>query len=99
MCIRDRKISKLQRLYWFTIEFGVIRRNNKVKSYGAGIISSITEVNKIDRLEGTFMEYEISDIIEKEYNIDTVQPCYFVIEKMSDLYDSLDRLEMILEAH
>jgi phenylalanine-4-hydroxylase len=93
----EAKIRKIQRLYWFTIEFGVIRRKDKLKSYGAGIISSIEEVNKIHQLKGEFRDYDITEILQREYNINTVQPCYYVINSFAQLYDSLHDVDQILK--
>lgn len=91
----EHKISQIQRLYWFTIEFGVIRRKGKIKSYGAGIISSIQEVNKVNNNIGDFNKYDINEILNRPFNIDTVQPAYYVIGSFSELYKSLDRVEYL----
>ena len=91
----EHKISQIQRLYWFTIEFGVIRRKGKIKSYGAGIISSIQEVNKVNNKIGDFNKYDINEILNRPFNIDTVQPAYYVIDSFLELYKSLDRVEYL----
>lgn len=91
----EHKISQIQRLYWFTIEFGVIRRKGKIKSYGAGIISSIQEVNKVNNNIGDFNKYDINEILNRPFNIDTVQPAYYVIDSFSELYKSLDKVEYL----
>ena len=91
----EHKISQIQRLYWFTIEFGVIRRKGKIKSYGAGIISSIQEVNKVNNNIGDFNKYDIIEILNRPFNIDTVQPAYYVINSFSELYKSLDKVELL----
>ncbi len=92
------KIKQLQRLYWFTIEFGVINRYGKTKSYGAGIISSIEETRVVANKGRTFAPYDIKEIIDKEFNIDTIQPVYFEIDNFRQLYDSLDILDELFEA-
>jgi phenylalanine-4-hydroxylase len=91
----EQKIIQIQRLYWFTIEFGVIQREGITKSYGAGIISSIDEATIIAEKKRTFLPYSVSTIINKEYNIDTIQPLYYEIESFGQLYQSLDYLEEI----
>ena len=92
----EDKIIQIQRLYWFTIEFGVIKRKDKLKSYGAGLISSIEEVNKVSEQLGVFEEYDIIKILNRPFNIDTVQPAYFVINSFSQLYQSLNQVEKLL---
>ena len=89
------KIEQLQRLYWFTIEFGVISRQGKTKSYGAGIISSIKEATIVDEGKSVFIPYDIHKIIHQEYDIDTVQPRYFEIATFKQLYESLNELEVL----
>lgn len=89
------KIAQIQRLYWFTIEFGVIRREGKLKSYGAGIISSIEEVDKVYNQIGEFRTYDTVEILNKPFNIDTVQPIYYVIDSFKNLYDSVKQVEHI----
>ena len=89
----EQKIKQIQRLYWFTIEFGVIQRDGVTKSYGAGIISSIDEATIIANKERTFLPYDVIEIINKEYNIDAIQPLYYEIESFKQLYKSLDYLE------
>jgi len=89
------KIAQIQRLYWFTIEFGVIKREGRIKSYGAGIISSIEEVNKVYNEIGEFREYDVFEIINRPFNIDTVQPTYYVINSFYELYESLNEVEYL----
>lgn len=50
----SEKLLQLQRLYWFTIEFGVIKGQGKIQSYGAGILSSYGETNQIDSQQVNF---------------------------------------------
>ncbi len=88
------KVEQIQRLYWFTIEFGVIRRDKKVKSYGAGIISSIEEIVKVDKGIGEFVDYNLFEILNQPFNIDTVQPKYYVINSFADLYESLFQVDL-----
>ena len=90
---KQEAIKQIQRLYWFTIEFGVIRRQGITKSYGAGIISSIDEATIIAQKKRKFLPYSIYDIIQREYEIDTIQPLYFEIESFAQLYESLIDLE------
>lgn len=89
------KLRQIQRLYWFTIEFGVIRRKGITKSYGAGIISSIQEAKIVAQRKRQILPYNVAEIIHQEYNIDTIQPMYYEIESFKQLYESLSELETI----
>lgn len=86
------KLLQLQRLYWFTIEFGVISEHNKIRSYGAGILSSFGETNQIDLMKANFLDYDIGNIIQKDFRTDVMQEDYFVIENFETLFNSLKSL-------
>lgn len=84
------RLVQLQRLYWFTIEFGVIAEKDKIKSYGAGIISSFGETNQIHRHEATFLPFDIHAILNKSFHTDEMQTEYFVIDSLEQLFQSLE---------
>jgi len=80
----DRRM--LARLYWFTIEFGLLQTESGVKIYGGGILSSKEE--SCYSLESSIPHRQPLDILEAFrtfYRIDQLQKNYFVIEKLSDL--------------
>jgi phenylalanine-4-hydroxylase len=87
----QEKLIELQRLYWFTIEFGVIMDQNKLKAYGAGIISSLEETNKVYDEKGDFHAFNLNDILKRDFHTDKVQEAYFVISSFDDLYNSLSK--------
>ena len=89
-------VLQLQRLYWFTIEFGLINKSgvpNDNKVYGAGIISSYGETNRIFEGACNFLPFDIEEILEKKFQTDVMQSDYFVIDSFEQLFDSLDRVE------
>jgi phenylalanine-4-hydroxylase len=86
------KLIQLQRLYWFTIEFGVIKEQGNIKSYGAGILSSSGETNQIHERKANFIEYSIQAIIEKEFRTDIMQKDYYVVSSFEVLFESLKTL-------
>ncbi len=94
----EEAIKLLQKLYWFTVEFGLIRENNQLKIYGGGIISSSGE--SVYSLVSGVPErrpYCIEEILKTEVKIDAYQKKYFVIESYQQLYQSLKNFEEILE--
>jgi len=90
-------LVQLQRLYWFTIEFGVIREDD-IKSYGAGIMSSFGETNRIANKECEFLPFDIEMILNKEFWTDRLQEEYVVIESLDELYNSLSKATKIIGA-
>ena len=97
--IDDEEVVKLlQKLYWFTVEFGLIRENNQLKIYGGGIISSSGEsVYSLCSGIPERVPYCIEEILKTDVKIDVYQKKYFVIESYEQLYQSLKNFEEILE--
>jgi phenylalanine-4-hydroxylase len=90
-------IQLLSRIYWFTIEFGLIREDGDLKIYGAGILSSAGETKFSLSNEPAHFEYDIRRILNQEYWKDHFQDKYFVIESYEQLYESLPEIEKVLE--
>lgn len=90
-------ITKLQRLYWFTIEFGLIRNKDGLKIYGAGIISSKNETLHSLSDRSTKLDYNIDQIFEHDFRIDTIQESYYVIDSFKQLTDSFTEVEQKVE--
>ncbi|MBX9943920.1 MAG: phenylalanine 4-monooxygenase [Reyranella sp.] len=81
-------IDRLARLYWFTVEFGLIRTTKGLKAYGAGILSSAAEVKHA--IEGQDVErlpFDAAAAMQRPYEIDKLQPAYFVLEDFRQLLD------------
>lgn len=91
------KIDLLGRIYWFTIEFGMIRENDKLKIYGAGIISSKGETEHCLSEKTTHLPFNVTTIMETPYRTDILQEKYFVIDSFEQLYNSLPEIEAYLD--
>ena len=90
-------IQLLSRIYWFTIEFGLIRENGELKIYGAGILSSKGETKFSLSDEPAHYPYDVKRIMNQEYWKDKFQDKYFVIESFEQLYNSIPEIESVLE--
>jgi phenylalanine-4-hydroxylase len=74
-------LTMLARLYWYTVEFGLIRTPKGLRIYGAGILSSGGEVvHAIDRAQPRRVRFDLERVLRTEYRIDRYQDTYFVIE-------------------
>ncbi|MDP1841010.1 MAG: phenylalanine 4-monooxygenase [Reyranella sp.] len=81
-------VHLLARLYWFTVEFGLIRTTEGLKAYGAGILSSAAEVKHAIEGEGVErLPFDATVAMQKPYEIDKLQPTYFVLEDFRQLVD------------
>jgi|SRR5690554_473194 len=91
----SEKVKQLQRLYWFTIEFGVIEENGKIKSYGAGILSSYGETKQIDEKRANFHPFDMNVILKREFRTDVMQEDYFIITSYEQLFKSLQKVKQL----
>jgi phenylalanine-4-hydroxylase len=79
-------VKLLSRLYWYTIEFGLIRVNDKVKAYGAGLLSSGGELAYcVDDPGPRRLPFDLERIMRTGYLIDRYQETYFVIDSFAQL--------------
>ena len=78
----------LARLYWFTVEFGLLQSPDGLRIYGGGILSSPGETRyalgdpNVER-----REFDIIDVLRTPYRIDIMQPIYYVIDRLDQLFD------------
>ena len=78
----------LSRLYWYTIEFGLIREGGALRAYGAGILSSAGELPYAVRSpEPRRRPLELLRTMRTRYKIDSYQQTYFVIDSYQELFD------------
>lgn len=79
-------IHRLARLYWHTVEFGLIRHDAGFRLYGAGIVSSRGEsIYALDSATPRRIAFDLQRVMRTEYRIDDYQQNYFVIDSFEDL--------------
>ena len=79
----------LARLYWYTVEFGLIATPQGVRAYGAGILSSAGELrHSITSRQPRRVAFELQRLMRSQYRIDTYQASYFVIDSFQQLFDA-----------
>ena len=77
----------LARLYWYTVEFGLIRTPDGLRIYGAGILSSPGEVeHALASPEPQRIGFDLRRVMRTRYKIDTFQQSYFVIDDFGQLF-------------
>ena len=80
--------AKLARLYWYTVEFGLIQQKDGLRIYGAGILSSPTEsVFALESKSPHRINFNLRRILQTKYQIDDFQDNYFVIDSYKQLFD------------
>jgi phenylalanine-4-hydroxylase len=85
-------LDHLARLYWYTVEFGLIRSGSDLKIYGAGIVSSFGEsLFALDDPSPNRIGFDLERVMRTRYKIDDYQQSYFVIDSFDKLLvDTLD---------
>jgi phenylalanine-4-hydroxylase len=79
-------VKFLARLYWFTIEFGLVNTKNGVRAYGAGLMSSGGELAYcVEDPKPRRLPFDLERIMRTEYLIDRYQDTYFVIDSFEQL--------------
>jgi phenylalanine-4-hydroxylase len=78
----------LSRLYWYTIEFGLIREPGGLRAYGAGLLSSAGELRHSVRATGPHrLPLQLERVMRTRYKIDAYQHTYFVIDSFEQLFE------------
>lgn len=86
------QLLALQRLYWFTIEFGMLSGKQPL-IYGAGIISSFGETNRAVSPRVEHQPFVLEEVLEMPFRTDVVQEKYLCIGDFSELFQSIQILQ------
>jgi phenylalanine-4-hydroxylase len=90
-------VEAIARLYWYTIEFGLVREKSALKIYGAGILSSTGETQYCMSGKVKLVPFDVETIIATPYMKDSYQAQYFVLDAMGDLPKAITLLEQIYQ--
>ncbi len=82
-------LERLGRLFWFTVEFGVIHEEGKIKVYGSGLISSHGEcTHVVERGAGLeILEFDLAKVMETVVDVSRMQPVLYAIESFEQIYE------------
>ena len=80
-------LDKLSRVYWFTIEFGVLREAGEVKAYGTGLLSSAGELEEMQRAELREFDLDVASLCD--YDPTHFQPVLFCADSFEGMYQEL----------
>lgn len=83
----DESLERLSRVYWFTIEFGVLREGGELKAYGTGLLSSAGELEEMRGAE--LRPLDIEEASRAEYDPTNFQPKLFCADSFEAMYESV----------
>lgn len=96
--VENKGVKFLARLNWYTIEFGLIRKPDGIKIYGAGIVSSFGEAKYVaEDPSAHHLAFDLDRVLRTGYYIDDFQATYFVIDQFKDLFDLLKRTDFMAQ--
>jgi phenylalanine-4-hydroxylase len=84
-CATDKEVKKIERLYWFTIEFGLIKEGDSLKAFGAGLLSSLEELKHAFSREVIRLPFNTETITKTNYDYSKIQDKLFIISSLKDL--------------
>ena len=85
----DAQIEQIGRLYWYTLEFGVVRERGSLKVYGAGLLSSYGEIQVFR--DAAIRPLDFDSMGTMDYDITRYQPVLFAAASFSEMVDRLGR--------
>lgn len=81
------RLKNLARLYWYTVEFGLIESKEGLRIYGSGIVSSRAEsVYAVENPSPNRIRFDLERVMRTDYRIDDFQESYFVISSFEELF-------------
>lgn len=85
-------LKNLARLYWYTVEFGLMKTDDGMRIYGAGIVSSRTEsVFAVDDPSPNRLHFDLERVMHTDYRIDDFQQVYFAIDSFEELFGATQK--------
>jgi len=81
----DEQLEELGRLYWFTVEFGLIQEGDEIKAFGAGLLSSFGELEHAFSDEVERRPFDLQQVIKTDYDYSDMQPILYVIPSYAEL--------------
>lgn len=89
----DQALIYLGRLYWFTLETGLIKNNNDFKPYGGAILSSYSEIFNLKNNQIQIHSFDINKVMNTDYENLELQKEYFVIDSFEQLFNCVSEIE------
>jgi len=87
----DEHTERLARLFWFTVEFGLIREDGRLKVYGSGLISSPGDSrHALNSGEVDRRPFDLQTVCDTSFEIDHYQPILYVLESFGQLRDAMN---------
>lgn len=91
------KLERMGRLFWFTVEFGVIRQKGTIKLYGSGLISSHGEsthvINRASQGRPEIRDFDLDAVLNQEFIVSEMQKVLYAVESFDQIYEAAKEAE------
>src|SRR5262245_14598486 len=92
----EPQVQAMARLFWFTVEFGLIREQGEIKVYGSGLISSHGDAANALGPTCDRRPFSLQAVLAQAFEIDHLQDVLFVIESFDQLFDAVEEAQRSL---
>lgn len=90
-------LERMGRLFWFTVEFGVIRQGGKIKVYGSGLISSHGECTNVVEPESgngpEIRDFNLEQVLDQEFSTGEMQKVLYAVDSFHQIYEATQEAE------
>ena len=91
-------LERIGRLFWYTVEFGLIREGGEVKIYGSGVISSQGECTNVLNGGCEIVDFRLEEVLNTPVIVDHIHSKLFAIESFEQIYEAMHTAEKQLDA-
>lgn len=93
---RPDALERLGRLFWFTVEFGVIRQRGEIKVYGSGLISSHGECTRLLAGGCEIKDFDLEAVLNQQMQTSEMQPVLYAVESFEQIYEAAKTAESMI---
>ena len=86
-------LERMGRLFWFTVEFGLIRQDGSTKVYGSGLISSHGECSRVLAGGCEVKDFDLDAVLNQEFQTGEMQPVLYAVESFDQIYEAAKMAE------
>ena len=88
-------LEKLGRIFWYTVEFGLIREGGKVKVFGSGLISSHAECRNVVEGHCVVREFSLQEVLNTPVKVDELHKLLFAVTSFDQIYEAMHQVEQL----
>lgn len=90
-------LERLGRLFWYTVEFGLIRQDGAIKVYGSGVISSHGECQNVINGGCEVHDFSLDEVVQTPVKVDELQKVLFAVDSFDQIYEAMHEAEQRVE--